>query len=100
MEPREYEIMYRAEQCHWWYQGMAAITRNILDVFYAPGSGLAILDAGCGTGAGLLFLSQYGSVTGLDISSYALRSVPVADAQRSSELRSWPSLSETKPLIL
>jgi len=73
MEPREYEIMYRAEQSHWWYQGMAAITRNILDVFYAPGSGLAILDAGCGTGAGFLFLSQYGSVTGLDISSYALR---------------------------
>jgi len=65
--------MYRAEQSHWWYQGMAAITRNILDVFYAPGSGLAILDAGCGTGAGLLFLSQYGSVIGLDISPYALR---------------------------
>lgn len=65
--------MYRAEQCHWWYQGMAAITRNILDAFYAPGSGLAILDAGCGTGAGLLSLSQYGSVIGLDISSYALR---------------------------
>jgi ubiquinone/menaquinone biosynthesis C-methylase UbiE len=73
MDPREYDIMYRAEQSHWWYQGMAAITRNILEIFYAPGSGLAILDAGCGTGAGLLFLSRYGSVTGLDISPYALR---------------------------
>jgi ubiquinone/menaquinone biosynthesis C-methylase UbiE len=73
MDPREYDIMYRAEQSHWWYQGMAAITRSILEVFYTPGSGLAILDAGCGTGAGLLFLSQYGSVTGLDISPYALR---------------------------
>jgi len=73
METREYEIMYRAEQSHWWYQGMAAITKSVLDVFYAPGSGLAILDAGCGTGAGLLFLSQYGSVIGLDISSDALR---------------------------
>ena len=65
--------MHRAEQSHWWYQGMAAITRSILETFYAPGSGLAILDVGCGTGAGLLFLSQYGSVTGLDISPYALR---------------------------
>jgi ubiquinone/menaquinone biosynthesis C-methylase UbiE len=72
VDPREYEIMYRAEQSHWWYQGMAAITRSILEIFYLPGSGLAILDAGCGTGAGLLFLSQYGSVTGLDISDHAL----------------------------
>jgi SAM-dependent methyltransferase len=73
MDLKEYEIMYRAEQSHWWYQGMAAITRSILEIFYVPGSGLAILDAGCGTGAGLLFLSQYGSVTGLDISAHALR---------------------------
>jgi ubiquinone/menaquinone biosynthesis C-methylase UbiE len=73
VDPREYDIMYRAEQSHWWYQGMAAITRSVLEIFYPPGSGLRILDAGCGTGAGLLFLSQYGSVTGLDISPHALR---------------------------
>ena len=72
MDPREYEIMYRAEQSHWWYQGMAAITRRLLEKFYKPGAGLNILDAGCGTGGGLLFLSPYGSVTGLDISSNAL----------------------------
>jgi len=65
--------MYRAEQSHWWYQGMAAITTRVLERFYVPGLNLAILDAGCGTGAGLLFLSQYGSVTGLDISDHALR---------------------------
>jgi SAM-dependent methyltransferase len=64
--------MYRAEQSHWWYQGMAALTRSVLEIFYAPGSGLTILDAGCGTGGGLLFLSRYGSVTGLDISAHAL----------------------------
>jgi ubiquinone/menaquinone biosynthesis C-methylase UbiE len=72
MDPKEYEIMYCAEQSHWWYQGMAAITRSVLELFYTPGSGLAILDAGCGTGGGLLFLSRYGSVTGLDISAHAL----------------------------
>jgi SAM-dependent methyltransferase len=65
--------MYRAEQSHWWYQGMTAITRSILEIFYAPGSDLRILDAGCGTGAGIFFLSQYGSVTGLDVSPHALR---------------------------
>jgi SAM-dependent methyltransferase len=73
MDPKEYEIMYRAEQSHWWYQGMASITRRLLDRFYSPGGGLKILDAGCGTGAGLLFLSQYGKVIGLDISAHALR---------------------------
>jgi SAM-dependent methyltransferase len=72
VDPREYEIMYRAEQSHWWYQGMEAVTRRILERFYAPGSGLTILDAGCGTGAGILFLSRYGTVTGLDISDQAL----------------------------
>jgi ubiquinone/menaquinone biosynthesis C-methylase UbiE len=64
--------MYHAEQSHWWYQGMAAITRSVLELFYKPGSGLTILDAGCGTGGGLLFLSRYGSVTGLDVSAHAL----------------------------
>jgi SAM-dependent methyltransferase len=64
--------MYRAEQSHWWYQGMAAITAKVLERFYAPGAGLAILDAGCGTGGGLLFLSRYGSVTGIDLSGHAL----------------------------
>jgi ubiquinone/menaquinone biosynthesis C-methylase UbiE len=51
---------------------MAAITARVLERFYAPGSGLAILDSGCGTGGGLLFLSRYGSVTGLDLSAHAL----------------------------
>jgi len=73
VDPEEYDIMYRAELSHWWYQGMAAITRSVLESFYTPGSGLRILDAGCGTGAGLFFLSQYGSVTGLDISAHAIR---------------------------
>ncbi|MCJ7596555.1 MAG: class I SAM-dependent methyltransferase [Desulfobacterales bacterium] len=73
LDPKEYEIMYRAEQSHWWYQGMAAISRSLLETFCAPGAGLRILDAGCGTGAGLLLLSGYGSVTGLDISAHALR---------------------------
>ncbi len=73
MDPKEYEIMYLAELSHWWYKGMAAISQSILGAFYTPGSGLRILDAGCGTGAGLLFLSQYGFVTGLDLSPHAIR---------------------------
>ena len=65
--------MYRAEQSHWWYRGMGEITRRLLETFCEPRSDMRILDAGCGTGAGLLFLSRYGSATGLDISGHALR---------------------------
>ena len=72
MDPKEYEIMYRCEQSHWWYQGMAAITRSLLRDLGMHGC-LRILDAGCGTGAGLIFLAQYGSATGIDISGHALR---------------------------
>ncbi len=72
MEPREYEIMHLAEDLHWWYKGMAAITRSIMERYYARGQGLRILDAGCGTGAGMAWLSDYGKVTGCDISAHAI----------------------------
>jgi SAM-dependent methyltransferase len=73
MDPQEYEIMYSVEDQHWWYRGMEAITRAILDRWYAPGTNLSILDAGCGTGAALsTYLAEYGTVTGFDLSGIAL----------------------------
>lgn len=65
MEPEEYELMYRVEDRHWWYRGMAQITHGVLDRFVSAGS-LRILDAGCGTGAVLRSLERYGSAVGLD----------------------------------
>ena len=65
--------MFRVEQEHWWYLGMQSITRSILERWYVPGAGLAILDAGCGTGAAMTtYLTEYGVVTGLDLSALAL----------------------------
>lgn len=65
--------MYRVELQHWWYQGMHSITRSVLDRWYSGGSGLRILDAGCGTGAGMLnTLSKYGNPYGVDLSPLAL----------------------------
>lgn len=73
MDPKEYEIMYQVEDNHWWYLGMEAITRAILNRWYQPEGKLAILDAGCGTGAALTnYLAEYGTVTGFDISALAL----------------------------
>lgn len=73
MDRREYEIMYRAEDSHWWYRGMAEITRALIETYYPRGGHLRILDAGCGTGAGMSLLADYGKVTGFDISPAAVQ---------------------------
>jgi len=72
VNPDEYAIMYQAEQTHWWYQGMERITRAILNRWYAPGAGLRILDAGCGTGGVMEYLAEYGRVIGFDFAATAL----------------------------
>lgn len=73
MDPQEYKLMFQVEQTHWWYMGMEKITRAILNKWCACGSNLQILDAGCGTGAGMsTYLADYGEVTGIDISPIAL----------------------------
>lgn len=73
MDPREYEIMYRVEERHWWYLGMASITRALLNRFVNPKRRLKILDAGCGTGSAMTtYLAEYGDVTGVDLYQEAL----------------------------
>jgi SAM-dependent methyltransferase len=74
MEPNEYERMYHVENQHWWYLGMAAITRALLNHTMEPVTSWKILDAGCGTGAAMsTYLADYGSVTGFDVSPLALQ---------------------------
>jgi len=43
MDPKEYEIMYLAEESHWWYRGMAKIVRSVIETFYPRGGRLRIL---------------------------------------------------------
>ena len=77
--PREmmehtYPILFRVEQSHWWYTGR----RRIIAGFVADicrrvtARRPRILDVGCGTGANLLLLSQYGDAEGVDVSEDAL----------------------------
>jgi SAM-dependent methyltransferase len=73
MRLSEYDLMYQIEEHLWWYRGMQAITRAILDRHYPSPGGLRILDAGCGTGGALSYLSRYGQVTGVDLVPHALR---------------------------
>ena len=74
MEKEEYRRMFAVEDSFWWYVGMRRITAALLDPIYLPrrNGGIAILDAGCGTGANLLFLRRYGQACGIDASEEAI----------------------------
>lgn len=73
MKPKEYELMYQIEKDHWWYSGMEALTRGILENRKIHIERKKILDAGCGTGGtASSYLGQYSRVTGCDISRIAL----------------------------
>jgi len=52
---------------------MRAINESLLKRYLPKNKSLKILDAGCGPGAALIYLSQFGEVTGVDISEEALR---------------------------
>lgn len=78
MQQHTYAIMYRVEGEHWWFAGRRRILegfvqRICLDLkrdlnVTQP----HILDVGCGTGANLEMLSQFGDAEGVDVSQDAL----------------------------
>ncbi|HMF57040.1 MAG TPA: class I SAM-dependent methyltransferase [Pyrinomonadaceae bacterium] len=70
-----YSILYEVEESHWWYTGrrriIASFVERICDEIKGD-SRPHILDIGCGTGANLLLLSQFGDAEGVDISEDAI----------------------------
>ena len=72
MNPSEYQTMFQAEERHWWYVGMQHITTMLVQQMWPGRHDLQILDAGCGTGAAMGYLSPFGTVTGCDISAIGL----------------------------
>lgn len=77
--PREmmehtYPILFRIEQSHWWFRGRRRILAGFVEDIckHVTDRRPRILDVGCGTGANLLFLSQYGDAEGVDVSEDAL----------------------------
>lgn len=81
MNPAEYGAMYHLEDSLWWYTGMRRVTGALLgDRLGAPrtarpagpgGAQRRTLDAGCGTGGNLAWLSRYGPAWGVDLSPLA-----------------------------
>ncbi len=74
MTPEELHNIYRSESDFWWYRGMRAITRSLLDPLLERGVSRG-LDAGCGTGFNALDLQNtYGlPMYGVDIARMGIQ---------------------------
>lgn len=83
MEAHEYERIARRESFYFWHIGRREILREALGRYARPGSEKKILDYGCGPGGNILFLGDFGKVSGADISDVALK---FAETRGFSEL--------------
>ena len=83
MQQHTYAIMRRVEESHWWFAGRREIIRSFLvrlvrdleadrGAYKEESLALNILDVGCGTGANLEMLSEFGAAEGVDVSAEAL----------------------------
>jgi len=74
MEQHTYSIMYEVEGKHWWFAGRRHIIVGFVERACRDIDKLRprILDVGCGTGANLQMLSQFGVAEGVDVSVAAL----------------------------
>lgn len=77
--PREmmqhlYPIFYELEETHWWYIGRRRIIARFVKEICAQimDHRPRILDVGCGTGANLKMLLQFGDAEGVDVSQDAI----------------------------
>ena len=97
MQQHTYAIMDRVEDSHWWFVGRRAILesflRGIVEELDKPAGELRILDVGCGTGANLEMLSQFGGAEGVDVSDDAL------EFCRQKGLTVQKGLAETLPYL-
>lgn len=73
MNREEYAIMFAVEDRHWWYAGLRGMVGQAWRRFVVEAAP-RVLDAGCGTGATLRWISERTRVTptGIDLSADAI----------------------------
>lgn len=79
MQQHTYAIMRRVEENHWWYAGRRRIIRSFVERVVSElrterpeQPAVRMLDVGCGTGANLEMLAEFGEAEGVDVSAEAL----------------------------
>lgn len=75
MQPEIYKQMARLEHEHFWFRARRKILLKCLQIYLPSNTPklTIILDAGCGTGANLEILSQFGNVVGVELHRPACR---------------------------
>jgi SAM-dependent methyltransferase len=66
------ELTYRAEQSHFWFRGFRWFVQPEVARAVAAVASPTILDCGCGTGANLSWLRQFGDAYGFDLTANGL----------------------------
>ncbi|MBF0421380.1 MAG: class I SAM-dependent methyltransferase [Magnetococcales bacterium] len=74
MDHQNYVTMAEVQDRHWWFRGRRAILLRLISTLALPDHP-QILDVGCGTGANLPVLSEFGQVWGMDNNEFALQTV-------------------------
>lgn len=72
MNEREYHVMFRVEDSHWWYVALHELVMRVVAREAASRDPLAILDVGCGTGRLCQLMQSFGQVSGCDVAGQAL----------------------------
>ncbi len=67
------ELTSRAEHSHFWFRGFRAYVRPLIRRALKDVSSPRLLDCGCGTGANLEMLREYGEVQGFDLTMNGLQ---------------------------
>lgn len=79
---------------------MAAINTSFLNKYLPKKNNLKILDAGCGPGAALLYLSRFGDVLGVDISDEALKFAKKRGKVKKADISSLPLKDKTFDVVV